>query len=538
MMPARSKHGIGLKKMTAFLPGRNQFPSEKMPLYLLPQEIVNSGTGLPAGKQAAAASCFRAFCLVLLLQLVSCTPFSPPDRAGAGPDLPASYSLGEAVREPAQRWWQTFDSPRLDSLVNEALAENQDLRSSWARLDRARALARAARSELYPTLTGEADASYSELHTDRIIPGAAGEGDQYSLGLAAGYEIDLWGRIRAGAKSADLAAAASREDLSAAAMTVAAETAGLWVRVLGSEQRLQLLEQQLETNRNFLELLELRFRKSIATAVDVMQQKQLVERVRARIPLAEMEGKLLRDSLAVLLGRMPGSLPDIGGLPLPEVSGLPPAGVPAELLHNRPDIRAALLRLEAADQELVAARAARLPSLRLSGRATYDSTALEDLFDNWLVNLAAGLSAPLVDGGRRRAQADAAAAGVDDRLAFYRQAVLTAVREVEEALTREVKNREHILRTGEQLRSARDALWAARNRYRMGASDYLPVLTQLLSIQNLELDLVTRREELLLARIDLYRSLGGSWMEELPPPAGFATMREDEPGTPEQGAPQ
>ena len=469
----------------------------------------------------------RILLLAVAFQLVSCSPFKVPDRTAPPVELPVSYTLDEAVTAPPQRWWETFHSLLLDQLIVEALSGNQTLRSYWARLARAQALARKSGSELFPSIAGEADASYANVHSDNDTLDRTEEFDQYLLGLFASYEVDLWGRIRAGKKSADLAAIASREDLYAAAMTVAAEVASRWIGIVASQRRLLLLQQQLATNQTYLELVELRFRKSLASALDVMQQKQLVERVRAQIPLAEMEGQLLRNELAVLLGKLPHELPAIDLQQLPVISNLPAAGVPAALLDNRPDIQAALVRLEAADQNLVVAKADRLPALRLTGRAAYDTSELEDLFDNWLVNLAAGLTAPLIDGGRRRAEVDASAAQVSDQLALYRQAVLTAVREVEESLTREIKIREHIRLTENQLQAANNALSEARNRYQNGLNDYLPVLTQLLSVQNLEIDLIARKEDLFLTRINLYRSLGGSWVSELPSPETYEKEQQD-----------
>ncbi|MDW7774171.1 MAG: efflux transporter outer membrane subunit [Desulfobulbaceae bacterium] len=474
-----------------------------------------------------AQFCFRIILAAAALQIASCAPFTAPDRSVSEVKLPPAYSLEDAVMMPPQRWWETFDSALLEQLVGEALAENQTLMSYWARVARAEALADAAGSELFPSITGETDASYTELHTDQQALRITEGSDQYSLGLFSSYEVDLWGRIRAGKRSADLSAFATREDLHAAAMTITAEVANRWIGIIANQQRMQLLQQQLETNRTYLELVELRFRKALASALDVMQQRQLVERIRARIPLAEMEGELLRNSLAVLLGSLPQQLPVIEPQPLPLISDLPPAGVPAQLLGNRPDIRAALLRLEAADQDFVVARADRLPALRLTGRAAYDSGALESLFDNWLVNLAAGLTAPLVDGGRRRAQADASAAQINDQLAQYRQTVLTAVREVEESLTSEIKIREHIRLTENELQAAKSALAEARNRYVKGLNDYLPVLTQLIAVQNLEIDLIARKEDLYLARINLYRALGGSWVEELSIPEEYAKIQKD-----------
>lgn len=465
---------------------------------------------------------------LVLSVMLSCSPFTVPDRSTSHKVLPETFSLGDAVATPEQRWWFAFSSPQLNTLVKEALAENLSLHVYWARLEKVRAQAVKAGSALVPSVSGDASASYTRNHGVGEGNSGSSEKQNYSLGLVASYELDLWGRVRAGAKSADLAASAGREDLNGAAMTIAAEVARRWIGILARQQELLLLQRQLANNQIYLELVELRFRKSLASALDVLQQRQLVERVQARIPLSQMEEQLLRNELAVLTGRMPNQLPDIKRQSLPVLTTPPVTGIPARLLNNRPDIRAALHRLEAADQNLVVAKTDRLPAIRLTGSAAYSGSELDRIFDNWLLNLASSLTAPLIDGGRRKAEVVVSAAEVKEQLAFYRQTVLTAVQEVEGALIREERIREHIRRTDKQLVAAQSALSEARARYVNGLNDYLPVLTQLLSVQNLEMDLIARREDLLGARVSLYRSIGGTWTDQLPPPATTSAKNQDE----------
>jgi outer membrane protein TolC len=153
----------------------------------------------------------------------------------------------------------------------------------------------------------------------------------------------------------------------------------------------------------------------------------------------------------------------------------------------------------------------------LTGRAGYQADKIDLLFDNWLLNLAAGLTAPLFDGQRRVAEVERTEAVVAERLASYRQTILTAVKEVEDALINERKLREHIKGLEAQLTAAQNALDQAGLRYRNGLNDYLPVLTQLVTVQDLERDLIRRKAELLIARVSLYRALGGTWTESLVP---------------------
>ena len=462
----------------------------------------------------------KLFCWFLLFvfwgqMLASCAPFAPAARLGQEElPLPDSFSIKDSIQDPKQRWWEAIGDEQLNRFVDEALTDNQTLLSYWARLEKAQAQARKEGADLKPSLAGAAGASYTRIETDN----SSVENENYSIGLVAGYEVDLWGRIRATKESALLSAEASREDLNTVAMTLAAEVSERWVAILSQRLQRQLLEQQLSNNETYLELVELRFRKSLASALDVFQQRQLVERSKAQLPLIEMQERMLENQLAVLLGRMPNQSPVITRQELPVLDAVPDAGIPVELLQNRPDIVAAFKRLEAVDQDLAAARADRLPALRLTGSVAYDSDQLEKVFDNWIANLGASLTAPIFDGGRRKAEVDINEAAVQQQLAEYRQLVLFAVREVEDALISETKIREHVAATENQLQAGKIALKEAGTRYLNGLNDYLPVLTQLLSVQNLENDLIRRHEDLLVARISLYRAIGGSWTDELSPP--------------------
>jgi outer membrane protein TolC len=143
------------------------------------------------------------------------------------------------------------------------------------------------------------------------------------------------------------------------------------------------------------------------------------------------------------------------------------------------------------------------------------------LFDNWVLSLASNLVAPILDGGRRAAEVDRTRAVVNENLMLYRETVLTAIKEVEDALVRERKQREHIEGLKLTINAARRALEQATERYRRGISDYLPVLTQLLAVQGLERDLIQQENFLVNDRISLYRALGGTWVNNLAPPQGY-----------------
>jgi NodT family efflux transporter outer membrane factor (OMF) lipoprotein len=461
---------------------------------------------------------YRYACLLLLsvLLLVSCSPFEPvaiPDAAG---EIPETYTLYTGLGDTSTPWWTTLDAPELDRLIQEAISGNFSMNVAWARLRQAGSIAIQVGAARYPDLTANGTAEIFRNKTESTA-GVSVEEQNYAIGLVSSYEVDLWGRIRSQREAALLDVDASRADVYTAMVTVAAEVADRWVRIIAQRLQLQLLEKQLANNQTFLELIELRFRKAMVSALDVYQQRQTVESVRARIPLADAELQLLTHELAVLLGRLPRSDLDLSQLEMPEIGQLPPVGLPADLLASRPDVQAAGMRLTSAQWQVAAARANRLPALRLTARAEYGRGELDLLLDTWFLSLAANLTAPIFDGGRRAAEVDRTRANVDESLWIYRQAVVSAIKEVEDAMVSETRQREHIQGLEAVKAASSRGLEEAIGRYRSGLSDYLPVLTQLLAVQDLERNLINQRALLIRYRVGLYRALGGGWTSEAIP---------------------
>ncbi len=478
----------------------------------MPRAIIEDNRKSPLKQHFNVLLCLAFFSLLFS----SCNPFKPQARQKPAGELPDTFSLYTTEPEPLQPWWEGFNAPDLNALIDEALADNLTLKVAWSRLNQARALAIQAGAARYPDLTGTAGASSTRERTENGTSKTESNED-YSLGIISSYELDLWGRIRAEQESALLEASSAREDLNTTAMTLAAEVAQRWVNIIAQRMQKNLLQRQLQTNLTLLELIELRFRMAMVSAVDVYQQKQVVEDIRAELPLVEAQEQLLYHELALLLGKHPQTSLNISRKELPEPSDIPATGLPADLLAARPDLRSAGMRLQAADWQLAAARANRLPAIYLTGSAQYEAGKLELLFDNWLLRLSGNLTAPIFDGKRRAAEVDRRAAIVDENLATYRQTVLKAIKEVEDALITESKQREHIKGLEAVVITSRKALEQAGNRYRNGLTDYLPVLTQLLTVQRLERDLIRQQANLVINRINLYRALGGTWTESLKP---------------------
>lgn len=437
---------------------------------------------------------------------------APPVEMTESFSVPASEALAP------DRWWTAFGDDVLVSLADQALADNLQLKSMWARLAQAEAVG--VSSQRWPQIDARLGTGRRRIAIAGQNP-ATGELDDFfiqansaSVSVAASYEVDLWRKIDYQVRAARFDQAATRDALESAAMTLTANVTESWFSVLHQRSLGTLLTGQLATNQRFLELVTLRFEQGLASALDVHQQQQQVANIKAQLALVVARRDTAGNQLAVLLGRMPRSLslPEPGGLPA--LPALPSPGVPASLLTQRPDVRAAQRRLVASDYRLGAAIAARLPSIRLSGDASYQLSGLTGSF-NPLWSLAAGLLQPIFDGGRLAAEVDRSEAVVEELLASFGQTLLQAALEVENALVLEAQQREHIAELKVGLVASQSALEQARHRYTEGLIDYLPVLNSLAAAQRTEQNVLNARRQLLSYRIQLYRALGGSWTESL-----------------------
>jgi len=424
---------------------------------------------------------------------------------------PESFSAGGATQ--VDRWWEEFGDAGLTGLIDSALQGNLSLQAAWARLDRARAVARQAGADLLPQVSARANAS----RTRSVVEGFFPPGDyvdrrnQYLLALGVDYEVDLWRRIRTQADAAAAEARATRQDVEAAAVSLAAAVGQTWFALAEQMAQQDLLAEQFKVSQTFLDLAELRFGQGQGSALDVYQQRTQLAAVRGQIPLVTAQIAVLKHQLAALAGQTPRSETPQPAAALPQMPDLPATGLPAELLQRRPDVQAAYSRLAAADGRTAVAAAALLPSLRLGGRAGYQWGELHDLFENGMWSIAGGLTAPIFQGGRLRADVDRARAEAMQRLREYEQTMLTAFREVEDALVQEEQQRAFLSSLQEQVQLSEATLEQAQLRYKNGLNDYLPVLTALQSLQELQRQRLTARRELIRFRIRLYEALGGSW---------------------------
>ncbi len=449
----------------------------------------------------------KQYCSLLSLSLLLITEtacVSVQQRSIDPLPLPENFSVSGS-REYNANWWQEFNDSGLNTVIDMALTSNFDLKIAQDRLEQAAALARKEGAYLYPSLDGTGGASSSR---DRE-QGVSSSSQKYSLGLAASYEIDLWGRLRYARNSAELEAKASEADLQTAAVTVASEISGVWFELAENTQQIALARAQHELNQKVLQIISTQFRTGTAGFADVLQQKQLVESSNADLISLEANAKLLVNQLDALLGHSPGMVALPMPTVLPQLPPLPSTGIPADLLMNRPDFRSSFLALQSADQLAARAVANRYPKISIAADLSTGGASVSDLFNDWFSSLAANLAMPIFDGGELKAEADRTKAVASQRFHEYAQTVVNGLAEVEAAIIQENKQKKLLESYNSQLELAKLAVERIGDQYRQGVVDYERVLTALLSYQGLQKSVLQADRQMLTYRIQLYRTLGG-----------------------------
>ncbi len=446
---------------------------------------------------------------IFLMLLAGCAVHSPQPIEPPVP-VPASFTEQNVSGVPVERWWAVFEDPGLNVLMEEAFSGNLDLVQAYERFEQSRAIYRSTMAARKPSV--DLQGEWSRENTPSFFGNNAG--NSYLLSLAAGFELDLWQKLKSRTMATGLDMEAIREEIKTLYISLSARIADLYY--LAAEQRAQmkLTEQIINSYTDILSLVEQRYREGLVPALDVYQARQNLSGVKVRRAVSESALRVTEHALSVALGHYPDNK-TIGDLiKLPETPATFPSGLPSELLSRRPDVRAAFLRLKASDARVAVAIAGRFPSFNLLGSYGTSSFVFStgDIIGNfWKVLI--NLSQPLLDGGRRSAEVDRSRAVFRENLALYRKAVLNAFQEVEDALVKNRTSEERIMQLQEQADAAGVALRLSRERYLQGLSGYLPVLIAQTLYFDTQSQLLTARRRLISDRITLARALGGEWME-------------------------
>ncbi len=416
---------------------------------------------------------------------------------------------------PKGKWWQVFNDPVLDGLMEQVSVSNQDLKAAEARYAQARAAVRSARSGFLPTLGLNSGASRSRA--------AGNTSNRYTVGVDAQWEIDVWGRIRRLVEAARAGEEASVADLEGARLSLQAELATNYFQLRVTDAQRDLFEDTVRAFTTSYNVTQNRYNAGVAARVDVVQAEAQLKSTQAQAIDLRINRAQLEHAIAVLVGKPPASftlVPAGFQIRVPEI----PPGLPSTLLERRPDVAGAERRMAAANARIGVAQSAYFPALSLSGTAGYAGSSIAHLISspNLFWSIGAGFAGTILDFGARAGAVDTARGAYDESVATYRGAVLGALQEVEDALSAERWLAEESKVQQDAARAARESVVLTVNQYKAGTASFLNVVqvqaTQLSEERN-TVTLVGRRAAAVIA---LIRALGGSWETPTPAPGAPA----------------
>lgn len=413
---------------------------------------------------------------------------------------------------PKGAWWKMYHDNTLDELQLQARNANQEIQGALARLEQARAAARIAGSDQWPRLDFDPSARRSRS-SDALSPSGNGTmGTVINVPFDMSYEIDLWGKVRRSAEAATALYQASAADVENLFLSVHAEVARNYFVLRGLDAEVELLERTTALREQNLQLVESRYRNGQSARLDVARAETELASARAEVEAVRRQRAQIEHALAVLTGNVASSSRLAGQASLPAAPVIA-AGLPSELLERRPDVAAAERRLMAANARIGVAKAAFFPSIRLTGSAGYSSDELNGLFDwgNRVWALGPSVTLPIFNAGRNSANLEQTEAAYTEAVANYRQSVLVAFRDVEDALSNRVfLDRQHAAQQ-EALRAAQEAATLSAHRYQAGQISYLEVIDSERTALAHERAVTQIRAQQLQASVALVKALGGGW---------------------------
>ncbi|MEP6505849.1 MAG: efflux transporter outer membrane subunit [Betaproteobacteria bacterium] len=436
--------------------------------------------------------------------LAACTSMAPHYERPAAPVAAAFPAAGATagVAAAAQPWQAYFQDPRLAQLISAALTNNRDLRVAMLNIEVARAQVGLSRANEFPTV------NLAAQHTRET-----GIQTINTVGLAvAGYEVDLWGRVRSLTDAALAQLAGTEEARKAAQISLVASVANAYYAMAGDAALEEVARQTLGTRADSLKLTQLRFDNGVSSSIDLQLSKSLVESARVSLVTAQRQRALDQNALELLIGGpLPAQLPAApawDAMALPDV----PAGLPSDVLLGRPDVRLAEQQLIAANANIGAARAAFFPTISLTGSYGTASTTLSGLFDHMAWSFIPQVTLPIFDAGRNRNNLHVSEAQRDIATAQYEKAVQTAFRDVADALAGRATLVDQLAAQQAQTDAEAARFGLSNLLYTNGVASSLDQLDAQRSLFASQQALVQVKLALLQNRIAVYRALGGGWV--------------------------
>ena len=460
-------------------------------------------------RSSPGASHFRAAAGVLAASLL-CGCITGNDYVRPAIELPEKFRFNDPeARDLANtRWWEQFEDPALNELIESALANNLDVRIAAARVEEFYGALGATRAGLFPQLG-------ADVVVGRDHGPSTGTVDRFQADVFAAWEIDVFGRLRNLTDAARSDLLASEEGRRFAVLSLISAVAGGYITLRTLDSQLDIARRTLISREDSLRIFEARHRRGAISEIELSQAQSEYATALATIPRLEQQQAQAENALTVVLGRNPGPIPrarTIEELVLPTV----PAGVPSEVLERRPDLRQAELNLIAANTRIGAAKALYFPSISLTGLFGSASDAIDTLFSGpaeiW--SYAGTVTAPIFSAGGIAGQVRVAEARQQQALFAYRRAIQVAFQEIDDALIAGQKSREELTAQAQRLDALRTYARLAHLRHDNGYSSYLEVLDAERGLFSAELDYTRVKSDTYFSLIDLYKAMGGGWVIE------------------------
>ena len=458
---------------------------------------------------------------ILLFILTGC--MVGPDYQRPGVDMPQNWRFEDKEAKDVVNtlWWEQFNDPVLNDLILVALQENKDVKIAAARVEQFLGLYGTTRAFLFPQIGAGASGGRQRLSQStgpvpyEQNPGINTTFDNYDIFVNVNWEIDLWGKIRRATEAARADLLSTEEARRSVILTLVTAVANAYVNLRDLDKQLVLTRETAQSYKASYDLFSLRFKYGVVSEIEVKQAAAQYELAMANIPLLQKGIAQQENALSVLLGRNPGPIPrgkTIDELMLPAV----PAGLPSDLLLNRPDIRQAEQNLVAANATIGVAKAQYYPTISLTGLFGFASMDLSNLFEGpakmW--SYAVPISMPIFTAGAIEGQVRSAEAVQQQTLVRYQQVIQTAFREVDDSLVDHQRTREQLASLAREISALRDYVRLAQLRYDNGYTSYLEVLYSQTLLYNSEILHTVAQGTLFQALVNLYKSMGGGWVVE------------------------
>jgi len=443
-----------------------------------------------------------------------------PDYFRPRVEAPQAYRYaGKEARDLADtEWWKQFGDPVLDELIDEALANNNNVRIAAASVQSATAVITQVRAGLFPQVgyqgTGTRE-RFPEPGGPLVAAVVPNPETAYQALLGASWEIDLWGRIRRLSEAARANALATEEARRGVVLSLVASVASTYLQLRSLDYQLELAKRTLATYAESVRLFELQFKYGQISMVTVQQARSQYETAGAAIPQIERDIALTENGICILLGRNPGPVKRGRMLTALALPGLP-AGLPSQLLERRPDIAQAEQQLIAANAQIGAARAQYFPTISLTGSFGYASGQLSNLFTGaartW--SFAGALAGPIFTGGLIGGQVAQAEATQQAALANYQAVIQSAFADVENALVSRQKLTEQVAAEARRVTALSEYARLAMLQFVGGYTDYLTVLNAQQQLFPAELSHAQNLGQSYNAIVNIYKSMGGGWVDK------------------------